>query len=96
MNFNKPAPSGGIVSREPVSSEVLAFAATLANRAESLAERTQAKLSPVMTSPIPNPVEIIGKDLTEYPPLFSDLRGRFFVISKALDAIEDALSRTEL
>ena len=86
----------GCSARQPVSAEVAQFAERLANQAQALAERVNGKLHSVMTSECPRPCEIASKDSTEYPPLFSDLRGNLMTINGALESIEYALSRTEL
>jgi hypothetical protein len=82
--------------RQPVSAEVAQFAERLANQAQQLAERVNGKLHSVMTSECPRPCEVVNKDSTEYPPLFSDLRGNLIAINGALESIEYAMSRTEL
>lgn len=83
-------------TRQTVAAEVAQFAERLANQAHALAERVNGKLHSVMTSECPRPCEVAGKDSTEYPPLFSDLRGNLMTINGALESIEYALSRTEL
>ncbi len=83
-------------AREPVAAEICKFAAELADRAETLANRVGGKLNPVTTSACPQPVRGEGKDCREYPPLFSELRGRFFSLANSLDSIEDTMSRVEL
>lgn len=42
-------------TRTPVAIDVVRFAELLANRAQSLAERTNGKLHPVMTADYPRP-----------------------------------------
>ena len=83
-------------ARQPVSVEVVQFAQNLASRAQSLAERVNGKLHPVMTSETPHACGTSSKDSAEYPPMFSDLRNSFQGIDAALDSIEYAMSRTEL
>lgn len=86
-------------SRMPVAEEVMQLAHNLANRAEALADMLNEKLRPVMTSEVPRPSNVLCKDSNEsqeYPPLFADLRDKFWAISSALDAIEFAMERTEL
>jgi hypothetical protein len=83
-------------ARQPVAAEVVQFAERLANQAQALAERVNGKLHSVMTSDCPRPCEVTGKDSIEYPPLFSDLRGKLIAINGALESIEYAISRTEL
>ena len=82
--------------REPIAAEICKFAAGLAERAENLAARVGGKLSTVATSPAPQCREDSKLDSREYPPLFAELRNRFFTLSSAMDQIEDTLSRTEL
>lgn len=82
-------------TRTPVAIDVVRFAELLANRAQSLAERTNVKLHPVMTADYPRPCAENLKE-QEYPPLFAELRNNFQAIAGALDTIEHALSRTEL
>lgn len=86
----------GCSARQPVAAEVTQFAERMANQAQQLAERVNGKLHSVMTSECPRPCEVVCKDSTEYPPLFSDLRGNLIAINDALESIEYALSRTEL
>lgn len=84
-------------ARVTVAQEVLDFSYQLAERAANLAERVQGKLSGVMVSPAPACNTGEAEKLSrEYPPLFSELRGRLYHFQTALDTIEDALSRTEL
>ncbi len=83
--------------RLPVATEVAQFAERLANQAQSLADRVNGKLQPVMTSDCPRPCEdACSKNSIEYPPLFNDLRGHLIAINSALESIEYSLSRTEL
>jgi len=84
------------VARQTVAAEVAQFAERLANQAQQLAERVNGKLHSVMTSECPRTCEVVSKDSTEYPPLFSDLRGNLIAINGALESIEYAMSRTEL
>ena len=89
--------AGTVAKREPISMNILSFAQKLADRADSLATRTHNKLGPVMQSQPPSPENL--KSVTgsqAYPPMFDELRERFSVIDRALNSIEDALSRTEL
>ena len=90
------ATEAGCAARQPVSAEIAQFAERLAQQAQQLAERVNGKLHSVMTSECPRPTEVLCKDSTEYPPLFSDLRGNLIAINGALESIEYALSRTEL
>lgn len=83
-------------AREPVAAEICKFAAELAERAEMLANRVGGKLSPVATSACPQPLRGEGKECREYPPLFSELRSRFFSLANSLDSIEETISRVEL
>jgi hypothetical protein len=83
-------------AREPVAAEICKFAAGLAERAENLAARLSGKLSPVTTSATPTCGMERGIDSKEYPPLFAELRTRFFTLETAMNQIEDTLSRTEL
>ena len=83
-------------ARQPVAADVMQYAQNLANRAQSLAERVNGKLHPVMTSETPRACGAVCKDSVEYPPMFSDLRDNLQGIDAALDSIEYALSRTEL
>ena len=87
---------GASATRQPVAAEVAQFAQNLNQRAVSLAERVNGKLHPVMTSDYPRECCKPTPDSVEYPPLFSDLRGNLQGIEGALNAIEYALSRTEL
>lgn len=84
-----------VAVREPVSHEIMTFAARLAERAETTCAKVCGKLQPVMISSFP-----IGKTADkqprEYPPLFEDLREKFLCIEAALNGIEDAMTRTEL
>lgn len=96
LKSENSAMSAGCTARQTVAAEVAQFAERLANQAEQLVDRVNGKLHSVMTSEVPRPVEVAGKDSTEYPPLFSDLRAKLMAIHGALDSIEYALSRTEL
>ena len=87
---------GAAQTRQPVAAEVAQFAQNLNQRAASLAELVNGKLHPVMTSDYPRECCKPTPDSVEYPPLFSDLRGNLQGIEVALNAIEYALSRTEL
>lgn len=82
--------------RESVAAEICKFAAGLAERAENLAARMSGKLSPVTTSATPACGVDKKIDSKEYPPLFAELRTRFFSLETAMNQIEDTLSRTEL
>ena len=96
--MNNQLLKGSCVSptREPVSAEVASYVQRLAERALFLADRVNGKLHSVMTSECPRACEEKGKDLVEYPPLFSDIRSNLNGIENALDSIESAMSRTEL
>lgn len=83
-------------ARQPVSADVMQYAQNLANRAQSLAERVNGKLHPVMTSETPRACGTACKDSVEYPPMFADMRNNLQGIEAALDSIEYAMSRTEL
>lgn len=83
-------------ARQPVSADVMQYANNLANRAQSLAERVNEKLHPVMTSETPRARGTVCKDSVEYPPMFADMRNNLQRIDAALDSIEYAMSRTEL
>lgn len=91
----KYANEAGCVAKQPLAADMVNFAEVLANRAQSLAERTNGKLHPVMTADYPRPCPENPKE-QEYPPLFAALRNNFQAIAGALDTIEHALSRTEL
>lgn len=82
--------------RQTVASEVTEFAQSLANRAQSLAERVEGKLNSVMTSAAPRDCGDACSPSVEYPPLFSELRNSLQGIEASLNTIEYALSRTEL
>lgn len=83
-------------TRENVSALILQQATKLAERAEEISKRASDKLAPIMNQQIPQE-EIKGeKSEMEYPPYFAELRGKFDTISQALDAIKDAISRTEI
>lgn len=80
-----------------VAEEIVTFAHELAERAEKLSERVHGKLHPVMVPEAPRPCcDASAKLSREYPPLFGELRSRFYSISNALESIEAAMSRTEL
>ncbi len=96
MHTNYAGQDAAQPGRQPVSAEVAQLAEYLSSRAQALAERVNVKLHSVMTSDCTRPCEVAGKDSTEYPPLFADLRGNLRGIDSALDSIEYALSRTEL
>jgi hypothetical protein len=82
--------------REPASHEIMYSAARIAEKAEALEKRMHGKLGPVMML-CPPPCEAVkGKSIASYPPLFEDLRSKLDVIERALNSMEDALSRTEL
>jgi len=83
-------------TRPPIAVAVLTSVQHLAERAQTLAERINAKLSSVMTSEQTCNDVSRPKDSIEYPPLFSDLRNSIQVIESALNSIENALSHTEL
>jgi len=92
----KCSPLANTAAREPVAAEICKFAAELAERAEMLTNRVSGKLNPITTSACPMPVRGEGKECREYPPLFQELRSRFFSLANSLDSIEDTMSRTEL
>ena len=100
MNGNKAlTPTGNdecAADRQPLAADIMNYAASLATRAQNLAERVNGKLRPVMTSEIPRPIPDPAKDAREWPPLFHELRSCFDVVGDALESIEYAMSRTEL
>lgn len=106
MNYVNASPSrsvdsimdkcdAAICARRPVSTEVMDFANDLAARAACLAEDVHAKLHPVMNAAPPTG-EGLGVVREVYPPYFQSLRDHLVKIEGALNAIQDALSRTEL
>jgi len=82
--------------REPVSHEIMYSAARIAEKAEALEKRMHDKLGPVMMLCPPACEALNGKTISTYPPLFEDLRSKLDVIERALNSMEEALSRTEL
>lgn len=97
--MNLPMKETPCSARQPVSAEVAQSAERVAARAQHLSELLDNKLHSVMTTASPRPSETVSsvnKDLVEYPPLFADLRDCLTRINAALDAIEYAMSRTEL
>ena len=93
---NGGASNANIQKKQPVSLEIAQLAQDLANKAQALSERVDDKLAPVMISAEPLNSGAVAKDVTEYPPLFSDLRDSLRRINAALDNIGYAMSRTEL
>lgn len=96
QKYSNTAIDAECTARQTVAAEVAQFAERLANQAQTLAEQVSNKLHSVMISEYPRPCEVASKDSTEYPPLFSDLRGNLMTINSALESIEYTLSRTEL
>ena len=90
------ANEGCAVGREPLAADILRYGESLANRAQSLAERVNGKLRPVMTSETPRAMPDCAKDAREWPPLFNELRNYFDAVGSALESIDYAMSRTEL
>ena len=82
--------------REPVSISLLRRAADLSAKAQKLAENAGVRLQPVMASEPPVCVREVDDPDTDFPPLFSELRGSLRGIDMALDAIDSLLSRVEL
>ncbi len=96
--YNDAPQTGCIAEKMPVSEEIMKSAAQLADRISAIADRTVSKLDPVMLASVPQPGgHDEGKALIRtYPPLFEALRAKFNLMNRALDQIEDAISRTEL
>ena len=86
---------GSKVGKEPIGQELLKRYANLADKAKELAERVQTKLIPIMNN-APTVAEDEGKDMLEYPPLFSELREYYKTIKNALNDIDACLSRVEI
>jgi len=79
-----------------VAEEVMKYAAALAERAEMVSDRVGSKLLMVTTPPC----DVAGcrgeEPQRESPPLFAELRSRFYAIERALDNIQYTLDRTQL
>ena len=97
ITVERNADAGGLAPRQPASMEILELCANLATRAAHLAEYVNGKLHPVMNSSPPAKETCDPRGNTrEYPPLFNGLRTSIMSISGSLDAINEALDRTEL
>ena len=86
----------GEPSRKPISEDILRIANNLAERSQGLSDRIIGKLHPIMTDALPITETNIKEPRVQWPPLFDQLRDYLITVDKALDKIEDALSRTEL
>lgn len=81
--------------REPLSSDILQFAARLSERARVISEDMDSKLAPI-TLPCPPKECTGGEDGKNYPPLLGELNNYLSSISNSLNSIEDTLSRCEV
>lgn len=79
-----------------VAKDILDLAQRIADRSDVIAGKVHMRLGPVMMPPSP-PTEAKPEQVSRtYPPLFDELRERCRTIERALNSIEEALSRTEL
>jgi hypothetical protein len=84
-------------ARSPIANVLLEKFTTLADRAQTLAQRTVGTLAPIMHEPVPERVEETKTPEEEpYPPLLSDYRDNLYLIQDALSTIERCLERAEI
>ena len=81
--------------REPISHDIIKYAAILAERANGIASRVEGKLAPVChtASPLGNTGTEVQKS---YPPFFAEVRDYLSGVDRALDSIDCTLSRCEV
>jgi len=87
--------AGPVPKKTSVAEEILEFASQLSLRAGNLAEQVHGKLGPIMDQATNEECQAEGLMRT-YPPLWNELRDKFYGIENALRSIEDAMYRTEL
>jgi len=89
---------GCVDSRQSVAQQILQRARFLAEKSMVMADKVHAKLEPVMSQSCPQGVEKSLKDaaIETFPPYFDCMRDAFSDINKALDSIEEFISRTEI
>jgi hypothetical protein len=81
--------------KKTAATEILEFAIRLEKHALGISDRMDEKLTGVMSQPTPQ-TEPSGKDSSEYPPFFQELRSIFNSIQQRLESMANMLDRTEL
>jgi hypothetical protein len=82
--------------KQTIANEVLDMLSIVADRSTSLAQRVEAKLTPIMRHGDDQREEVCQPPMENYPPLFDEYRGRINFIEKALDDIEECLRMVEV
>lgn len=89
-------PASELKTRESIASELLGNFRNLAERANSLAQRVEGKLQPVMRNQEAQCTAEAGAPEECYPPLLDEYRSVMYQIQNSFCTIEDCLNRTEI
>lgn len=90
----------GLTSAQPIPQSVgmqlLNHMETLIERERQIYSRLEDLLQPVLLPSNPCPTNGIGKDVEEYPPLFTEMRNKFQIMSSTMDGINALLDRVRV